>query len=313
MKSLAGKRILITGAARGLGRSLAVRLATEGCHLALLDRDSSGLLETAKLTDDSGAKSVSTFVCDLTTPMQISRQVTAIRQELGGLDVLVNNAGVTWYGTAGQMSAAEWDQVLSVNLLAPVQLIREFLPDLQSRPEAHILNVSSIYGLVATNRAAAYHCTKFALVGLSEALRAECDRNGLGVTVLCPGFMRTDLFGAAEAGKSDRRPPSWICSTTDRVADKAVRGILKDRRMVVVSPLAHTLYAVRRLFPGLVDSLYRIGRRRKLRKRTALHKDGIQDGSIRNEGCISIEQHREAQRHLNSNPTDHSSPHREAA
>jgi 3-oxoacyl-[acyl-carrier protein] reductase len=268
METLAGKRVLITGAARGLGRALALRLAREESCLILVDYDGPGLFETAAIVSRlDKAKAVSTFVCDLTDPEQISELVTAVRNEIGELDVLVNNAGVAWYGSASQMTATEWDRVMAVNLLAPIQLIREFLPDLQAQPEAHILNVSSIYGLVATNRSAAYHCTKFALVGLSESLRAECDRNGLGVTVLCPGFMPTELFGSAAEGKSDRRPPSWICTTPERVAEKAVRGILKDRRMVVVSPLAHMLYGVRRVFPGLLDSLYRIGRRKKIRKR----------------------------------------------
>ena len=266
METLNRKRVLITGAARGLGQALAVRLAAERARLILVDCDATGLCTTARLIGKSAAE-VATFECDLTDSEQISHTVVRIREQFQGIDVLINNAGVAWYGTVAKMGAAEWDQVMTVNLLAPVQLIREFLPDLRAQPEAHILNVSSVYGLIATNRAAAYHCTKFALVGLSEALRAESDREGLGVTVLCPGFMQSDLFGYAEDGKADRRPPSWLCSSTAKVADKAVKAILHDRRMVVVSPLAHMLYATRRVFPGLFDTLYRIGRRRKLRER----------------------------------------------
>jgi 3-oxoacyl-[acyl-carrier protein] reductase len=266
METLNQKRVLITGAARGLGRALAQRLAEEGARLILVDCDAAGLCDTAGLINET-ATEVATFECDLTNSEQISQTVVRVREQFQGIDVLINNAGVAWYGTVAKMTTEEWDRVLAVNLLAPVQLIREFLPDLRAQPEAHILNVSSVYGLIATNRATAYHCTKFALVGLSEALRAECDRNGLGVTAFCPGFMQTDLFGPAEDGKPDRRPPAWMCSTTAKVADKAVKAILRDRRMVVVSPLAHMLYATRRVFPGLLDSLYRIGRRRKLRER----------------------------------------------
>jgi 3-oxoacyl-[acyl-carrier protein] reductase len=274
METLNQKRVLITGAARGLGQALALRLAAEGARLILVDCDVAGLCVTAGLVSESAAD-VATFECDLTDPQQISQTVARIRERFHGIDVLINNAGVAWYGTVANMSAEEWERVLAVNLLAPIQLIREFLPDLQAQPEAHILNVSSVYGLMATNRATAYHCTKFALVGLSEALRAECDRNGLGVTAFCPGFMQTDLFSPAEDGKPDRRPPAWLCSSTARVADKAVKAILRDRRMVVVSPLAQVLYATRRVFPGLLNSLYRIGRRRKLRER----KERISDQS----------------------------------
>jgi 3-oxoacyl-[acyl-carrier protein] reductase len=275
METLNHKRVLITGAARGLGRALSLRLAKEGSRLILVDCDAAGLADTAGLVSES-ATEVATFECDLTDPQQISQTVVRIREQFQGIDVLINNAGVAWYGTVAKMTAEEWDRVLAVNLLAPVQLIREFLPDLRAQPEAHVLNVSSVYGLIATNRATAYHCTKFALVGLSEALRAECDRNGLGVTAFCPGFMQTDLFGPAEDGKHDRQPPAWLCSSTDRVADKAVKAILRDRRMVVVSPLAHVLYATRRVFPGLLDSLYRIGRRRKLRERKAQFENPVE-------------------------------------
>lgn len=266
MKTLHQKRVLITGAARGLGQTLALRLAAEGARLILVDCEIEGLCITAGLVSESAAE-VATFECDLTNPQQISQTVAQIREQFQGIDVLINNAGVAWYGTVANMSAEDWERVLAVNLLAPIQLIREFLSDLQAQPEAYVLNVSSVYGLLATNLATAYHCTKFALVGLSEALRAECDRNGLGVTAFCPGFMQTDLFGPAEDRKPDRRPPAWLCSSTDRVASKAVKAILRDRRMVVVSPLAHVLWATRRVFPGLFDSLYRIGRRRKLRER----------------------------------------------
>lgn len=278
METLHQKRVLITGAARGLGQALALRVAAEGARLILVDCELEGLCITAGLVSEAAAE-VTTFECDLTDPLQISQTVARIREQFQGIDVLINNAGVAWYGTVANMSAEDWERVLAVNLLAPIQLIREFLPDLQAQPESHVLNVSSVYGLMATNRATAYHCTKFALVGLSEALRAECDRNGLGVTAFCPGFMQTDLFGPAEDGKPDRRPPAWLCSSTDRVADKAVKAILRDRRMVVVSPLAHVLYATRRVFPGLFDSLYRIGRRRKLRER----KERVRDQS-----CVEI-------------------------
>lgn len=272
METLNQKRVLITGAARGLGRALALRLAAEDARLILVDCDAEKLCETAGLVSEQAAE-VSTFDCDLTDSQRISETVALIREQFQGIDVLINNAGVAWYGSAANMPAEEWDRVIAVNLLAPVQLIREFLPDLQAQPAAHILNVSSIYGLIATNRATAYHCTKFALVGLSEALRAEYDRNGLGVTAFCPGFMQTDLFGPAEDGKPDRRPPAWLCSSTARVADKAVKAILRDRRMVVVSPLAHFLYAIRRICPGLLDSLYRIGHRRKLRERNRRNQE----------------------------------------
>lgn len=176
METLNQKRVLITGAARGLGRALALRLASEGTRLILVDCDAEKLCGTAGLVSDQ-ATEVATFECDLTDSQRISETVAMIREQFQGIDVLINNAGVAWYGSAANMPAEEWDRVIAVNLLAPVQLIREFLPDLQAQPEAHILNVSSVYGLIATNRATAYHCTKFALVGSAAGGNCASENN----------------------------------------------------------------------------------------------------------------------------------------
>ncbi len=133
------------------------------------------------------------------------------------------------------------------------------------RPEAHILNVCSMYGLFATGGCSAYHLSKFGLVGFSEALRAEYCRRGLGVTALCPGFVTTDLFRSMPDTDSDRphrTPPSWVCTTPERAAEKAVRAIRRNSRLTLVTPLAHLAYYTRRIAPGLLDTIYRFSRRR---------------------------------------------------
>ena len=122
-----------------------------------------------------------------------------------------------------------------------------------------------MYGLFATNRCSAYHLSKFGMVGFSEALRAEYARCGLGVTALCPGYVTTDLPASMPNANSDRqprRPPQWACTTPERVAEKAVRAIRRNARVALVTPLAHAAYYARRIAPGLIDTLYHIGRRR---------------------------------------------------
>lgn len=265
MRVLRGTKALITGAANGIGRAIALRLAREGVDLYLLDIDQQGLTEVVQQTKQAGVAAIGRY-CDLRSAQQISQASAAMLDRWGQLDILVNNAGVFYYGATLDMTDEQWDELLAINLLAPIQFVRELTPTLLARPESHILNVASFYGLVVTNRCAAYHLSKFGMVGFSEALRAEYARTGLGVTALCPGYVTTELFRSmpnAESGRTQRPPPSWACTTPERVADKAVRAIQKNSRVALVTPVAHAAYYTRRIAPGLVDLLYHFGRRRR--------------------------------------------------
>ena len=156
------------------------------------------------------------------------------------------------------MTAAQWDWLIGINLLAPIQITRELLPILLERPEAHILNVCSISGLVAGGRFAAYHTSKFGLIGFSESLRAEYGRRGLGVTALCPGPVQTNLYrqcATGQEGKTVPEPPRWLCSTVDSVAHSAVKAIRYNQRMPIVGLLAHLLWNMKWLAPDLIDFL----------------------------------------------------------
>ncbi len=133
------------------------------------------------------------------------------------------------------------------------------LPTLLTRPESHLFNVSSIFGLVAADQTAAYHASKYGLVGFSESLRTEYARLNLGVTVLCPGFTRTNLYRAAGSGREGPipTPPDWLCTRPEQVARQAIRAIYRNRGLVVVSALARFLWYSKRYFPGLIGSIYR--------------------------------------------------------
>ncbi|OHB75004.1 MAG: short-chain dehydrogenase [Planctomycetes bacterium RBG_16_64_10] len=271
MREIRGKKALITGGAAGLGRAIAEQLARAGADVYLLDIDRLGLTDAVGQLRSLGVEAIGAY-CDVAQPDQISASVQGLMARWGGLDILVNNAGVAYYGPTLSMTAAQWDWILAVNLHAPIQFTRELLPVLLERAEAHILNMASITGLVAGGRFCAYHVSKFGLVGFSEALRAEFGRQGLGVTALCPGPVRTNLYCATPSGhkhKATPTPPRWICTTPERVAAKAVRAIRRDQRLVLVSPLAYTLYYTKRFAPGLLDALQRIGRRRKMRQKEA--------------------------------------------
>jgi 3-oxoacyl-[acyl-carrier protein] reductase len=270
MDVIRGKKALVTGAASGIGRAIALALAREGADLYLLDIDAERLAAT---TREAAALGVAARgeVCDLTQPAAIAQALVALSAVWERVDILVNNAGVAYYGPTDKMSAGEWDRILGVNLLAPVQLIRALLPGMLAGEGAHILNVCSLFGLVSSGKMAAYQASKFGLVGLSLSLRVEYGRsNRIGVTALCPGFVRTPLIDGYATGSADQKRhqlPGFILADPDKVAARAVHAIRKNRGLVVLTPLARAWWSVARLSPGLVDWIGREGWRRWRRKK----------------------------------------------
>jgi len=264
VRHIRGKRVLITGAAAGIGRALAVRFAQEGAALHLVDIDETGLKETVRQVQRHEVDCSHT-TADLAVPQHIDRTVTDVLVERDGVDVLINNAGITYYGPTVRMTSDQWERLLAVNYLAPIRLTQRLLPTLLANAESHIVNVSSIYGFLTTSRCVAYHATKFGLAGFSDALRMELSRYGLGVTTLCPGFVRTNIYQGALRHKADRRiptPPKWLTVSTERVAEEAVRAVRRNRRLAMVGLFTRFAYHTTRLFPGFLDLLYRFQRRR---------------------------------------------------
>lgn len=209
MRSIRDKNALVTGAAAGIGRAIALRLAREGAHLYLLDVNEPGLAKVVSTAKHAGVNALGRY-CDVSQPSNITAGVADALARWDKIDILVNNAGITYYGDTEKMSANDADRLLAINLLAPIQFTRELLPTLLAQPEAHVLNVASFFGLIGTRKLALYTASKFGLVGFSESLRAEYGRRGLGVTSLCPGFVDTELFDTASRGtdrQESKRPP----------------------------------------------------------------------------------------------------------
>ncbi len=265
MKTIRGKTALVTGAASGIGRGIALALAREGADLYLIDVDEAGLMAVANEVTKLGV-SVMTDLCDLTQSAEVTRALTAMQTRCAPIDILVNNAGIAYYGPTHLMSAAQWDRLLGVNLLAPIQITRELLPVLRSRPEAHILNVCSISGLAAGGRFAAYNTSKFGLVGFTAALRAEYGRQGLGVSALCPGPVLTNLYRQCDSSRTDKpvpEPPRWLCSSVDTVAAGAIKCIRRKKRQLLIGPLAHLVSWANWLAPGFLDFLNHLSRKKR--------------------------------------------------
>lgn len=269
MREIRGKWALVTGAASGIGRAIASRLAREGAHLFLIDIDERNLANVVEEARDAGVDAFGRR-CDVAEPREVSAAVAEVLARFGGVDILVNNAGITYYGRTDRMAAEHWDRLMRVNLLSHVQFTRELLPSLLARREAHVLNVCSILGLVGMPKVTAYCTSKFAMVGFSESLRNEFGRQGLGVTALCPGFVTTNLFTNApleESAEQHKLPPRIICTTPERVAKAAVKAIYRNRRLMTMEPFARLMYATKRFAPWVLDSIFHFGRRKRVARK----------------------------------------------
>ena len=265
MQTIRNKTALVTGAASGIGRAIALRLAREGADLYLLDLDEGGLSQVITAARQMGVEALGRY-CDVSQPSQIKECCDQILDLWGGVDILVNNAGITYYGQTEHMSAEHCERLLAINLHAPIHLTRELLPSLLARPEAHVLNVASFFGLVGTRKTALYTSSKFGIVGFSESLRAEYGKRGLGVTALCPGFVDTGLFRAAARGSDQsqpKQPPQWMLTTPEKIADQAIRAIYKNRAVAVPQLYAKLVCYGKRFFPGLYDWANHLSRKRR--------------------------------------------------
>ena len=255
MRSLRGKRALVTGAASGIGRAIALALAAEGMHLCLLDINQARLKRASNRIRRVGGQTLE-IVCDLADSTAIDHSLDRALDEWPQFDLLVNNAGVAYRRGVAEMPAVEWNRLLAVNLHAPIHLCRRMLPLLLSRPEAHILNVGSVLGLRGFSKLAAYSTSKFGLVGFSQALRDEFAGSQLGVSLVCPGMVRTSMTRTlAGTGGRNRgvRWPRWLCTSPQAVARKSILAIRRNQAMAVVSPLAQLIWRTQRFAPWLFD------------------------------------------------------------
>lgn len=267
VKSFRDKNVLLTGAGSGIGRALAQQLAEAGCHLYLVDVNQEAV---TSLADDLAAAgtTVWTRICDLSVPADVTSMLNDFDARVGILDLLINNAGVAYYGPTEQMSEQQWEWLMQINLLSPIQITNHFLPHLLTRPDAHIANMCSISGMVAGGRFAAYNTSKFGLVGYTEALRAEYGRKGIGVTAICPGPVLTNLYKSAAAGRSDTsvpEPPALLSATPEQVAQRSLVAIRRNRRQQLITPMAYGLYYMKKLTPGLIDFASQVSRKKKRR------------------------------------------------
>jgi short-subunit dehydrogenase len=248
---------VVTGAASGIGAALAANLAGRGMALALADRNATGLAATAAVARASGVR-VSEHVLDVRDTEALANLPEAVVAEHGRVSLLVNNAGVALIGTFEQISMEDFAWLMDINFWAPVRLTRAFMYLLHREEAAQIVNVSSIFGNVGAPGNAAYCASKFGIRGFSESLRHELAGGKIGVTVVHPGGIRTEVANSArlsqgidpeEAKTSIAQFNQLLKTSPEEAAEVIVQGIIKRRGRVLIGSDARMLDRIQRLFP----------------------------------------------------------------
>lgn len=254
---LEGRTAVITGAAGGIGRAIAVSLARRGCHLALADIDETGMAGTADLVQGNGIR-VSRHRIDVANRAAVASFPEIVAAEHNGVDVLVNNAGVAVGGTFDQVTDEDFEWLFEINFWGVVRMTRAFLPLLRASDDARVVNLSSIYGVVAPPEQAAYSASKFAVRGFSEALRHELEGSRVGVSVVHPGGVATSIAEKARipAGVSEeeitrrlKRYRKLLRLPPEIAGETIVRGIERRQSRILVGSDAKTISLIARLLP----------------------------------------------------------------
>jgi len=249
--------IIVTGAASGIGAALAVELSRRGANLALVDRDPLRLETIRQQLVQNGGR-VSLHIADLADAKAVSDlgdEVLDTHHDMGGL---INNAGVAMFGDFEQLTAADFDWLMRINFHAPVQLTRMFLPHLRRAPDSVIVNMSSVFGIVAPAGQSAYSSSKFALRGFSEALMHELAGSSVRVVTVHPGGVRTSIvenarisepFSTARAAKLAHEFRRAAPTSADQAAKKIVAAMTSGKSRLLIGPDAKVLDLIQRIAP----------------------------------------------------------------
>jgi NAD(P)-dependent dehydrogenase (short-subunit alcohol dehydrogenase family) len=259
VRDLTGKTALVTGAASGIGRATALAFARRGADLFLCDLDEAGLAETERAAAEIGRKVFCARV-DVANRDEMAAFAAAVHERTDAVDILMNNAGVAIGGGFLDTTAEDWDWIVGINLMGVVNGCQCFVPAMvQAKRGGHVVNISSAAGYLASEALAAYSTTKFAVLGLSEALRDELARHGIGVTAVCPGIIDTPITRNARLrGTTLDRPEARTEMVDayrrrgygpDRVAENILKAIGRNRAVAPISIEAWFIYYLKRFAP----------------------------------------------------------------
>jgi NAD(P)-dependent dehydrogenase (short-subunit alcohol dehydrogenase family) len=264
--SFARKVVLITGGSRGLGLALARQLCAEGTRVALLARDPDELARAREELVQAGGD-VLTISCDLLEREQIDAAVQEVADHFGGIDVVINNAGIIEIGPFEHMQREDFERAMNLHFWAPFNLIMKAIPHMRRRGGGRIVNIASIGGKMAVPHLAPYCASKFALVGLSDALRAELARDRIHVTTVTPGLMQTGSQGNARFKGDHRAEYTWFSLSTalpfasvkaERAAAQIISACRRGLPSLAIPLAARATILGSALFPNTAGSMMKI-------------------------------------------------------
>ncbi|HET9185362.1 MAG TPA: SDR family oxidoreductase [Solirubrobacterales bacterium] len=279
VRSFAGKRCLVTGAASGIGRATALAAARDGAELHLTDVAAGALEETAEEIRAGGGRVGSTTVADLSQHEAVVAMAEQVQTDHGAMDVVMNVAGVSTWGSIERLRHEDWEKMVAVDLMGPISVLECFVPPMiEAGRGGHLVNVSSAAGLLGLPWHAAYSAAKFGLRGVSEVLRFDLRRHGIGVSLVCPGAVRTPLVGTVEIVGVDRDSPR-IRAITKRFEERAVSpeevaarilaAVRRNRYLVFTSRDIQLLFWLQRWLPPV----YELAMRQLNRRLVAVMRD----------------------------------------
>jgi short-subunit dehydrogenase len=274
-----GGTSVITGAASGIGEALALAVAPHGGHLVLLDVDGRRLADVIGTIHSRHSTVVVTgHVVDLADPVATAAVAVKVLADHPQVHLLVNNAGVALGGRFDQVTLDEFNWVIDINFRATVQLTHLLLPALKAAPNSHLVNVSSLFGIIAPGGQVAYSASKFAVRGFTEALRQELAGDRIGVSCVHPGGIRTRIGSSARVGsgvpaaQAEARRDDWqkvLRMDPGKAAAVIVRGVSRRRARILISGPAKVLDVLARLLPGSYGTLIAAATRRQTRTEKA--------------------------------------------
>jgi NAD(P)-dependent dehydrogenase (short-subunit alcohol dehydrogenase family) len=256
--NLRNRTAVVTGAASGIGRAIAISLARRGCHLALADIRDQELAQTAERAAASGIR-ISRHRLDVTDREAMASFPAVVMAEHGSVDILVNNAGVALGGTFEQVTEADFEWLFEINFWGVVRMTRAFLPHLRASDDARLVNLSSLYGLISPPGQTAYSASKFAVRGFTQSLRHELEGSSVGVTVVHPGGVATaiarnaripkGLMSEEEEARRRSATEKLLRMPPEMAGEIIVKGIERRKTRILVGTDAKILSLIERLAP----------------------------------------------------------------
>lgn len=275
---LQGRVAAVTGAASGIGRELAILLATRGADLALCDVDEAGLAETVDLAKKAGQTvTITSQRLDVADREAMHAWADQVVEDHGKVNLIVNNAGVALGATVDGMSYEDFDWLIGINFQGVVAGTKAFLPHLKAAGEGHVVNISSVFGLMGIPSQSAYNAAKFAVRGFTEALRVELDieKCGVSATTVHPGGIKTNIAKNARMDESvtdigqgtedaTAEMEKLFITTPKRAAKAIVRAVEKDKRRLLIGPDAWAISLLSKLPPGMYQGILARGAARRM-------------------------------------------------